>query len=251
MAKRRAPDFEPVTAISMQQKIETITVASWNIHAGIGSDGKFNADRIAAVINTIDPDIIAIQEVESRTGFGASVDLFTFLARCLPGHLVDAKSITTRDGHYGQMLLSKFPLSHREVHDISYPDREPRKIIDAHAQTPFGAWRVLATHLGLSAQERKFQLARLSQLIAQPAAMPTVLIGDFNLWRNNRQLRRLDNLLPGGVTRHRTFPARLPLFALDRIWCGTGIEIRKSESVTTARSASDHLPIVADLCPAR
>lgn len=235
----------------MQQTTQTIRFASWNIHAGIGGDGKFDAERIAEVFRAIAPDVIAVQEVESRTGFGAAIDLFTFLPHCLPGHLIDAKSITTRDGHYGQMLLSKFPFSHREVHDISYPGREPRKIIDAHAQTPFGTWRVMATHLGLTAQERKFQLTELSRLMARSAAMPTVLLGDFNFWRNNQQLRRLDDLLPGGVTRHRTFPARLPLFALDRIWCGAGIEIWESKSVTMARKASDHLPIIADLRPAR
>ena len=220
----------------MQQNKQTVRAASWNIHSGVGSDGRFDAARIGAAIRALAPDIIAVQEVESRIGSGASVDLFTFLPDCLPGHLIDAKSITTHDGHYGHMLLSRFPLTRQKIHDISFPGREPRKVIDAHVETPLGGWRILATHLGLAARERKLQLTELARLIAHAPAMPTVLMGDFNCWRDTRQLRRLDKLLPGGTTRHRTFPARLPLFALDRIWCGGDIEIRKSSSIVASHA---------------
>ncbi len=43
-----------------------LRLASYNIHRAVGTDGRQDIDRIAAVIEEIAPDLIGLQEVELR-----------------------------------------------------------------------------------------------------------------------------------------------------------------------------------------
>jgi endonuclease/exonuclease/phosphatase family metal-dependent hydrolase len=109
--------------------------------------------------------------------------------------------------------------------------------------------RIVATHLGLRAGERRFQMRRLLALLDSSSSDVTVLLGDFNEWFNwARPLRWITRRL-GGLPAPATFPSRRPLLALDRIWVHppqTVIDLRPHHSPATA-IASDHLPLVADL----
>jgi endonuclease/exonuclease/phosphatase family metal-dependent hydrolase len=78
-----------------------------------------------------------------------------------------------------------------------------------------------------------------------------VILGDFNDWaRRGAVQRALTNCAPV-FTLHRTFPARFPLLALDRIYCRPSTLLVRSWTDRAARSASDHLPVIADLDMAR
>jgi endonuclease/exonuclease/phosphatase family metal-dependent hydrolase len=103
--------------------------------------------------------------------------------------------------------------------------------------------RVINTHLGLRGGERAEQIARL--LASVVVAGPTVILGDFNEWR-----WRAPNLAPlervyAGTPALRSFPARRPLLALDRVFVHPREALVGSQLVATeeARRASDHLPI--------
>jgi endonuclease/exonuclease/phosphatase family metal-dependent hydrolase len=78
--------------------------------------------------------------------------------------------------------------------------------------------------------------------------MPTVLLGDFNEWRRRRR-SSLDVLEPtfGAAPSILSFPARRPIFALDRIlgWPSSLIDDLAVHDTPLARQASDHLPLVA------
>ena len=104
-----------------------------------------------------DPDIVALQEVDSRR-FAKGVDSpFAVLQQALGTHGIGAKSIVTADGEYGQALISRWPMQATEIRDISYREREPRRAIKTEIETPLGSMRVIATHLGLSIRERRDQ----------------------------------------------------------------------------------------------
>ena len=45
---------------------------TWNIHGGIGPDGLHDLERMLAVIRRADPDVLALQEVDSRRVKGPS-----------------------------------------------------------------------------------------------------------------------------------------------------------------------------------
>lgn len=224
-----------------------LRVVTWNVHACVGGDGVFDPDRVASIVNGLSPDIVALQEVDSRRRGARRLDVFAFLRDRIGGHAADAKTITTPDGDYGHMIVSRWPLRRVRVHDVSVAAREPRAIIDMEALFPFGPVRVIGAHFGLQRSERKAQTRALSALIETDPEGAAIIAGDFN------ELRRLSAthiaLSPGFKTASiaATYPSRYPIFALDRIWCRAPLSVRQSWVERAARAGSDHLPLIADL----
>ena len=224
--------------------MNTVRALTWNIHGTFGRNPRFDLARVVALIDRWDPQIVALQEVDSRRDGG--IDPFEYLQRELGEHGIGAKSITTADGEYGQMLISRWPMSETEIHDLSYPEREPRRAIATRIETPYGPLRVVATHLGLSVHERREQAEKLIA-IAGNSAVPTIVMGDFNDWLWVGSVRKaLSRELPGR-TRFRTFPSFFPLLRLDRIYCRPQRRVRRLLHRPRARAVSDHLPVIADL----
>ena len=222
----------------------TVRVMTWNIHGAAGRNPRFDLARVIELVRGHDPDILALQEIDSRRA--GNGDPFGLLQNELGRHGVGAKTVVTADGEYGQMLVSRWPLENAEVHDISFPEREPRRAICASVGTPRGRLRVIATHLGLSLRERNSQLKRLLELAGE-FDRTTGLLGDFNDWIWAGSVRGVLRRVFPGRTRHRTFPAAFPLFRLDRVYCRPGRTLISSFVDHRARALSDHLPVVADL----
>jgi endonuclease/exonuclease/phosphatase family metal-dependent hydrolase len=217
---------------------------TWNIHGAVGRNPRFNLARVVELILRHEPDIVALQEIDSRRVSGANP--FTVLQDALGAHGIGAKTIVTADGEYGQALFSRWPIQRSEVRDISFPEREPRRAIRGEIETPAGPLCVVATHLGLSFGERRTQAAALLELIAGTAAT-TVVLGDFNDWLWAGSVRNvLSRALPGR-TRHRTFPSFCPLLHLDRIYCRPRDALESGYTDPAARALSDHLPVIADV----
>lgn len=222
----------------------TVRLMTWNIHGAIGRNPRFDLARVVELILRHAPDIVALQEIDSRRPSGGNP--FDILQQSLGSHGVGAKTITTADGEYGQALFSRWPLQKSEVRDISYQEREPRRAIRTEIQTPAGPLRVIATHLGLSLGERKSQAAALLSLMGD-SATTTVMLGDFNDWFWAGSVRKvLARALPGR-TRHRTFPSICPLLHLDRIYCRPREALVRSYTDASAWAISDHLPVIGDV----
>jgi endonuclease/exonuclease/phosphatase family metal-dependent hydrolase len=225
-----------------------VRVMTWNIHGAVGRNPRFDLARVVSLIRNWHPDVVALQEVDSRRKIAgkAAENPFVVLQEALGTHGVGAKSIITEDGEYGQMLISRWPLSATEIHDISFPEREPRRAIKTDVATPQGPLRVVATHLGLSVKERRGQAAELLALACQGAGTAIVL-GDFNDWFWAGSVRKVLAREFSGRTRFRTFPSYCPLLRLDRIFCRPTSALRASFVDPTARHISDHLPVIADV----
>lgn len=102
--------------------------------------------------------------------------------------------------------------------------------------------------LGLRGAERRAQLARLLPAL-DPADGAVVVLGDFNTWSPWDAAEQTLSRLLGPTARPWSFPATLPLLAVDRIWVhpvGLLIDLRAERS-PAARTASDHLPVAARL----
>jgi endonuclease/exonuclease/phosphatase family metal-dependent hydrolase len=219
---------------------------TWNIHGGIGLDAKFDLDRIVGFIARHAPDVVALQEVDSRRRPPGDRSPFAFLRDSIGHHGIEAKSITTMEGDYGQIVMSRWPFVTTEIHDISFGIREPRHAIQAEIRTPAGGLRVIASHFGLKLAERRSQARRLVELAHQHPTT-TVMLGDFNDWLWPGSIRAaLERELPAH-TRHATFPSRLPILALDRVYCWPADALRHSFVDRRAWRASDHLPLLADI----
>ena len=221
-----------------------LTIATWNIHAGVGSDGHFAPDRIADVLREIDADIVALQEVP--LGGMHWPNLLPDLSRATRCIGVDGFTFSVGGRRFGNAILSRYPLVGTRRIDISFGSREPRGALDADIYCHGHRLRVIATHLGLRAVERRAQVDKLLQAF-DTEAMGVVLMGDVNEWFVwGRVLRALiSHFQP--VPAPRTFPSRLPVFALDRIWIRPRHRLVRVHAHRSgaARLASDHLPLVA------
>ena len=198
-------------------KFHPVRVATYNVHAGIGLDHRYDASRIADVIDELAPDVIGLQEVRADH----DGDLFAYLTDRFGGDAVEGPTTFGSDDRYGNLLLSRWPIVDFDVVDLAYPKREPRNAVQAVIDGPSGIFRVIATHFGLSRRERWIQAQLIASLIRQHDGSPLLVVGDFNDWP---PLSRAGAAIRGalaqdllGVRRLRTFPSFMPVFALDRI----------------------------------
>ncbi len=223
-----------------------VRIMTWNIHGGVGPDGRRDLERVIELIQRHDPDIIALQEVDSRSHRHRAEPVFERFAAALGAHCSEARLITAPDGDYGHVVVSRWPFRQTAHHDLSVKGREPRAAIEVTIETPYGLLHLVAAHLGLSLHERRYQTALLTSL-ARAGPAPSLLLGDFNdwVWRGSVQ-RALATCSPVR-TLHRTFPAWLPLLALDRIYFRPASLLVRSWTDQAARMASDHLPVIADI----
>lgn len=225
------------------ERRRAVRVMTWNIHGAIGRNPRFDLEKVVALILRADPDIVALQEVDSRGATNG--DPFLMLEEMLGHYGIGAKSIVTSDGEYGQMLMSRWPFCGTEIHDISYGEFEPRRAICTQIETPNGKLYVVATHLGLSIRERRTQARGLLKIIGE--ATPFVLMGDFNDWFWPGSIRRmLARILPAH-SEYRTFPSVYPLLRLDRIYCRPHGMLLQTWTDKEARHLSDHLPVIGDV----
>ncbi len=223
-----------------------VTVATWNIHAAVGLDGHFSPQRIADVLCETNADIVALQEVP--LGGTHWPDVLALLCTRLGRVGVEGPTFSVGGRRFGNAVLSRFPVLRTRRIDMSFGAREPRGAVDADIFCHGSPLRVIATHLGLRAAERRAQVARLLQAF-DTAEMPVLLMGDVNEWFVwGRTLRTLvSHFQP--VPAPATFPACHPVLALDRIWIRPRhrlVQVRVHAS-PLARMASDHLPLLAHI----
>ncbi|HEY4074135.1 MAG TPA: endonuclease/exonuclease/phosphatase family protein [Herbaspirillum sp.] len=224
----------------------TLTVVTYNIHGAIGTDGHFAPKRIAAVLQEINADVIALQEVP--LGGSAGADVLALLQDATGFHAVEGP---TEDGprrRYGNAILSRYPIRGTRAIDLSFGSREARGALDADIDCDGNPLRIVATHLGLNPAERREQIRRLLQAF-DTDRMPVILMGDVNEWFIwGRSLRWLVSHFQAAPA-PRTFPSRWPIFSLDRIWIRPRHRLLQVNVHNTplARVASDHLPLIASI----
>jgi endonuclease/exonuclease/phosphatase family metal-dependent hydrolase len=215
-------------------------IATWNMHRGVGLDGRFDPQRIARVIAELDADVVALQEFHSRGCF----DMRAHLEAAGAAHAIVMPTFCKRGNEFGNAVLTRWPVRAVTCHALDVGRREPRNAIDVVIDQGEVTVRVVATHLGLRATERRIQVGNLLSLLGDTSALPTVLLGDFNAWQP-RSLRDIDKCL-GASPAPPTFPSPFPLVAFDRIWAPAMADLHVHSS-RTSRIASDHLPVVATL----
>ena len=230
-------------------EFEDLTVASYNIHKGVGSDRQRNPGRIAAVIAEIGADILALQEVDmrfrNREGF---LDLEA-LRRDLGLIAVPVDSVRDAHGFHGNLLMVRNALVH-QVHHLILPGLEPRGALISDLTIAGQPLRVVSTHLGLLPASRRQQARAILDKLSTLDGRPMLLMGDLNEWRHDaRSPLKALNARFTKPPRLRSFPARYPLLALDRIMTDAQAELHGLDVHDTplARRASDHLPIKAQL----
>lgn len=225
-----------------------ITVASYNIHKGIGTDRRRRPERILDVLAEIDADIVTLQEADRRFGTRAAV-LSPSLIEQAGWHPVTFGVRQASMGWHGNMILLRQGISITCSEAIHLPTLEPRGAVMADLRTSAGAQlRVIGMHLDLSGLWRRRQAASIiAHLHVNPHPLPTILMGDMNEWSATtgclHEFARHFRIADTGPSFH----ARRPLARLDRIMMSRDLMpvacgVHNSQLATVA---SDHLPIWA------
>jgi endonuclease/exonuclease/phosphatase family metal-dependent hydrolase len=163
----------------------TLRVLTYNIHHGEGRDRRFDLLRLAEVMRSVQPDLIALQEVDRGTQRAGGVDQLTELAGLLGMHAEFGKTIDHTGGEYGVAILSRWPIAGAENRLLpSTPEYEPRTALTVRVRVDErGPWvRFTSTHLDNSRdpEEKLAQARRLNELLVDASGEPSILAGDFN-----------------------------------------------------------------------
>jgi endonuclease/exonuclease/phosphatase family metal-dependent hydrolase len=229
---------------------------TYNIHKGVGgSDRRYRLERIIAVIAEENPDLICLQEVDYNVRRSHFHDQPALLARALSTNAhVYQLNVPHREGGYGNLLLSRWPLHQHHHVSLRLHRRKPRGAQLAIVDTPEGPIHLVNWHLGLAEKERRWQVNHLLQhhLFLASSHLPTLIAGDYNDWRNTLRNHSFVHYrfeqVTAPIARFRSFPAFLALASLDKIFYRGAVQIKDARIVRTrlARRASDHLPLVLD-----
>lgn len=226
-----------------------LTAVTYNVHKCVGMDTRYDPERVASVVREIDSDLVGLQEVDNRSGGERLSAQMEVIAKTTGYTALAGPTIHRADGHYGNVLLTRWPiLESREIR-LNVHGREPRGAIEALVRVRSAEVRVIVAHLGLAAAERWYQVCRLAAIIRAKNSGPLILLGDMNEWYPKSRGLYLLHRYMGKSPTVPSFPAWCPFLSLDRIWVrpsGSLIRI-KAHSTSLSRIASDHLPVIAEI----
>src|SRR5882757_2420547 len=113
--RKEAPRF-----VRLGNEETCTTIASYNVHKCVGTDGRFDPQRVAAVVKEIDADIIALQEADERTGRRQGLLDLKALERdsdLVPTHVPENRQ---SHGWHGNLILARRGVV-ESVHQIRLP----------------------------------------------------------------------------------------------------------------------------------
>ena len=235
----------------------TVTVATYNIHSGVGADGVLDLERLGRVLEETGAEVVALQEVDRCREDSGHVDQAAWFAERLGMEMafganldLDPPGAGQRRRQYGTALLSRHPIaSHGNTPLPRFPRGEQRGLLETVVDIAGHRVRVLVTHLQHdNAQER---LAQVDAVLAHPdTGLPTILLGDLNARPDSAEYSRITSAYDDvwaavghgpGYSVH----ALAPRERIDYVLTRAGVRPVSAHLVRTP--ASDHLPVVAEL----
>ncbi|PZF80475.1 endonuclease/exonuclease/phosphatase family protein [Jiangella anatolica] len=236
-----------------------LTVMSFNIHHGVGTDNVLNLQRVADVIRTEGVDVVGLQEVDRHWGERSDfVDQAAWLADELDMHVVYGANLDLDPAvpgeprrQYGTAILSERPIREWDNTFLpQYEGHEQRGLLRARINVR-GVWvTVYNTHLQHNdANERVEQAEAIDELIGEPSDS-VVLLGDLNARPDTPEIQTLvdelvDTWEEAGMGDGYTYPSEDPNARIDYVLTSGDVITRTAAVVTS--DASDHLPVKADV----
>lgn len=246
-----------------------INIASYNIHKGLSFfNRRMVVHELRDRLSALNSEIVFLQEVQGehmqqsrRFASWPDVPQHEFLANGVWTEFAYGKNAVYDHGHHGNAILSRYPILRWENVDISAHVFESRGLLHCELAVPGldAPVHAICLHLALNESGRRKQLVQISGHIRDlvPEGAPLIMAGDFNDWRQRapQYLAQELGLREAFETAHGrhalSFPAALPMFALDRIYV-RGFDVKAANVLHGSlwRKLSDHAALTAQLLPA-
>jgi endonuclease/exonuclease/phosphatase family metal-dependent hydrolase len=230
----------------------TVTVMTFNIHHGEGTDGAVDLARIARVISASGAGLAGLQEVDRHfAGRSDWADQAAGLAGLLGWHVAYGANIDLGPAapgrpraQYGNAVLSRYPIARwQNTHLFRSPGEEQRGLLHAEVDVPGVRLHVYVTHLdAFSETDRVRQAQQVVQLVGDHC--PAVLLGDFNARPQTPEIGSIRAALTDTWTAAAT---EAPAARIDYIFTSQQLTAAWTNRHTDDPAASDHLPVVSRL----
>ncbi|HZC16535.1 MAG TPA: endonuclease/exonuclease/phosphatase family protein [Caulobacteraceae bacterium] len=241
-------------------------ILTYNVHGCIGTDRRLEVGRIVDVIAAIEPDIVALQELDVGRARSGGVDQAHEIARGLDMACHFNAALQVEEERYGDAILTSLP--ERLVKAGPLPGLngrvqvEPRGALWVAVEIEGIEVQIVTSHLGLVPREQRRQAATLAGpdwLDCPDCTAPAILLGDFNATAASivyrtlaARMRDARRLAPRGAPTS-TFPSVFPVLRIDHVFVTPGIRVISIDAPFNAltRATSDHLPLVMEFALAR
>ena len=228
-----------------------LRILCYNIHHAEGVDGKLDVPRIARVILSVKPDLVALQEMDQKTKRTQNVDQVAELARLTKMKSVFGANIDFQGGHYGNAILSRFPITRHKNHHLPNVDGgEQRGVLESVIKvTKEESVIFMATHFDHRRpdQERRASAIFINKMMGEQKNIPAILAGDLNDVPNSATLKEIGKLwVRTNPEITPTVPVTKPLRQIDYILVRPKERWKVVETkILDEAVASDHRAIFA------
>lgn len=241
LSSRQSVEATDYTTLSDAGKLVAVT---YNIRGCRDDNGIADVEAIAKELQELNPDIIALQEVDQglpRSGF---VHQAEELAKRLKMNYAYSPSINFVVGTYGNAILSKYPIQSKQSYMLP-SSREPRSLLEVQVDYAGKPLMIYATHFGHTKKERASQMSALYEHVKQGKNNhPAILLGDFNTDQQDPLLQPIRQLLIDPMYNQNERFVTIEGQAskqIDHIFISKDFTL--DYATTTTKSRSDHYPV--------
>jgi len=229
---------------------DTLRILTYNIHHGEGMDEVIEMDRIADLISNLDPDLVALQEVDRVLERTNRVDQAAVLGEFTGLTPVHGAFMDYQGGEYGMAILSRWPIVESINHRLP-EGAEPRTALSARVRSPETGRELvfIGIHFYRTSEERMAQAATVVDAV-RDEDVPVILAGDFNSQPDSEVILLLSqtwDVIEKGAA-HFTFPSYHAEREIDFIMLRPGGSFDVLErDVLDESIISDHRPVYAEI----
>ncbi|MFS0827221.1 endonuclease/exonuclease/phosphatase family protein [Pseudomonas phoenicis] len=259
MTARSAQADPAAAAVTAVNRLNVLTL---NVHKGFTPfNRRFILPELRDAARATQADLVFLQEVHGshrehaeRHPTWPQAPQYEFLADSMWPQFAYGRNAVYPHGDHGNALLSKFPITSYDNLDVSVQGNEQRGLLHCRLEVPgHDEVHAVCVHLGLREAHRQRQVGLLLELLdSLPSSAPVIIAGDFNDWRLKADAVLSERLIEAFGERYgtpaRSFPARLPLLRLDRIYLRNAMPSGAQVlSKYPWSHLSDHAPLAAQV----